>query len=184
MRSPSATGNVTSPYPQSSNTGAWIRASGLGLSRVDRCALDRLNLPLRGRKIPAHTDYPLTHVSERTLRIRPRPSVAAIEWTDALPAAGNGMPELIALAGGANLFGETGRHSSTAGATARSTSSSPPRPSGKARRPRPSTAPPSRPLPRHPRTVRERAGSRGARGVRGQRRGVSLGLPRARNPGS
>ncbi|MDE3168316.1 MAG: ABC transporter substrate-binding protein [Acidobacteriota bacterium] len=38
-------------------------------------------------------------------------SVACIEWMDPLMAAGNWMPELIALAGGVNLFGEAGRHS-------------------------------------------------------------------------
>jgi iron complex transport system substrate-binding protein len=41
----------------------------------------------------------------------PRPRVAAIEWIDPPMAAGNWMPELIALAGGASVFGEPGRHS-------------------------------------------------------------------------
>lgn len=39
------------------------------------------------------------------------PRVACIEWIEPLMAAGNWMPELIALAGGINLFGEAGRHS-------------------------------------------------------------------------
>jgi iron complex transport system substrate-binding protein len=39
------------------------------------------------------------------------PTVACIEWMEPLMAAGNWMPELIALAGGVNLFGEAGRHS-------------------------------------------------------------------------
>ncbi len=39
-----------------------------------------------------------------------RPSVATVEWADPLMAAGNWVPELIALAGGRNLFGEPGRH--------------------------------------------------------------------------
>jgi iron complex transport system substrate-binding protein len=39
------------------------------------------------------------------------PSVACIEWIEPLMAAGNWTPELIALAGGKNLFGEAGRHS-------------------------------------------------------------------------
>lgn len=46
-----------------------------------------------------------------TARDLPRPSVAAIEWIDPPMAAGNWMPELIAMAGGASLFGEPGRHS-------------------------------------------------------------------------
>jgi iron complex transport system substrate-binding protein len=41
----------------------------------------------------------------------PPPRVACIEWMEPLMAAGNWMPELIRMAGGANLFGENGRHS-------------------------------------------------------------------------
>lgn len=40
-----------------------------------------------------------------------RPRVACIEWHEPLMAAGNWVPELIALAGAENLFGEAGRHS-------------------------------------------------------------------------
>jgi iron complex transport system substrate-binding protein len=40
-----------------------------------------------------------------------RPSVACIEWIEPLMAAGNWVPELVALAGGQNLFGIAGRHS-------------------------------------------------------------------------
>ncbi|MBI4345433.1 MAG: cobalamin-binding protein [Elusimicrobia bacterium] len=41
----------------------------------------------------------------------PRTRVACVEWLDPLMAAGNWMPELVALAGGENLFGEAGKHS-------------------------------------------------------------------------
>jgi iron complex transport system substrate-binding protein len=40
-----------------------------------------------------------------------RPRVACIEWLDPLMAAGNWVPELVALAGGENLFGQAGAHS-------------------------------------------------------------------------
>jgi iron complex transport system substrate-binding protein len=70
-----------------------------------------LGVPERGEALAHELASRLTDVSERTLRIRPRPSVAAIEWTQPLMAAGNWMPELIALAGGRNSFGETGLHS-------------------------------------------------------------------------
>jgi iron complex transport system substrate-binding protein len=40
-----------------------------------------------------------------------RPSVACIEWIDPLMAAGNWMPELVAMAAGENLFGVAGQHS-------------------------------------------------------------------------
>lgn len=41
---------------------------------------------------------------------RPRPRVAALEWFDPLMAAGNWVPELIAQAGGTDIFGSTGHH--------------------------------------------------------------------------
>ncbi|HEY9711026.1 MAG TPA: cobalamin-binding protein, partial [Oculatellaceae cyanobacterium] len=40
-----------------------------------------------------------------------RPTVAAIEWTDPLMAAGNWIPELVELAGGRSVFGVVGEHS-------------------------------------------------------------------------
>ncbi|PZD72557.1 Vitamin B12-binding protein [Acaryochloris thomasi RCC1774] len=40
-----------------------------------------------------------------------RPGVACIEWTDPLMAAGNWVPELVEIAGGKNLLGQTGQHS-------------------------------------------------------------------------
>jgi iron complex transport system substrate-binding protein len=39
-------------------------------------------------------------------------TVACIEWIDPLMAAGNWMLELVELAGGINLFGSKGKHSS------------------------------------------------------------------------
>ncbi len=42
---------------------------------------------------------------------RPRPRVAAIEWTEPLMAAGNWIPELIEAAGGRALFAAPGQHS-------------------------------------------------------------------------
>lgn len=65
----------------------------------------------RGEALARELAYRVTDVSERTQRIRPQPRVATIEWTEPLMAAGNWMPELVSLAGGANVFGETGRHS-------------------------------------------------------------------------
>ncbi|MCU0568509.1 MAG: cobalamin-binding protein [Oculatellaceae cyanobacterium Prado106] len=40
-----------------------------------------------------------------------RPTVACIEWSDPLMAAGNWIPELVTLAGGKSLFGVVGEHS-------------------------------------------------------------------------
>lgn len=50
-------------------------------------------------------------IEDRAKAAVSRPRVACIEWIDPLMAAGNWMPELIAMAGGANLFGTAGEHS-------------------------------------------------------------------------
>jgi iron complex transport system substrate-binding protein len=50
-------------------------------------------------------------VSAAAHRGRARPTVACIEWLDPPMAAGNWMPELVAMAGGRNLFGAAGEHS-------------------------------------------------------------------------
>jgi iron complex transport system substrate-binding protein len=65
----------------------------------------------RGAELAQRLAGRVTDVAERALRIRARPSLAAIEWIDPLMAAGNWMPELVTLAGGRSLFGETGQHS-------------------------------------------------------------------------
>jgi iron complex transport system substrate-binding protein len=47
----------------------------------------------------------------RTIPDRDRPSVACIEWIEPLMAAGNWVPELVAIAGGRSCFGTVGQHS-------------------------------------------------------------------------
>jgi iron complex transport system substrate-binding protein len=42
---------------------------------------------------------------------RPRPRVLALEWLDPPFAGGHWVPEMIALAGGIDVFGEPGGHS-------------------------------------------------------------------------
>ena len=51
-------------------------------------------------------------VRDRASRQAEQPRTACIEWIDPLMAAGNWVPELVGLAGGDNLFGEAGKHSS------------------------------------------------------------------------
>ena len=48
---------------------------------------------------------------QKTQGLSKRPTVAAIEWTDPLMAAGNWIPELVEIAGGQLLFGVLGQHS-------------------------------------------------------------------------
>lgn len=56
----------------------------------------------------------LAALQERTTRLnkeRGKPRVAVLEWLDPLMTAGNWTPELVAYAGGENVFGEIGMHS-------------------------------------------------------------------------
>src|SRR3546814_95792 len=53
----------------------------------------------------------MAHVETTVQNIAARPSVACIEWIDPLMAGGNWLPELVRMAGGANLFGTAGVHS-------------------------------------------------------------------------
>lgn len=46
-----------------------------------------------------------------TQSLEHRPTVACIEWSNPLMAAGNWIPELVELAGGQSLFGVAGQHS-------------------------------------------------------------------------
>ena len=72
---------------------------------------EALGAPERGREVTEALADRVTQIAERTLRIRPQPRVACVEWIDPLMAAGNWMPELVTLAGGRPLFGEAGAHS-------------------------------------------------------------------------
>jgi iron complex transport system substrate-binding protein len=72
---------------------------------------DALGAPARGRTLVASTKGRMAAVESSTRSLRERPSVACIEWIDPLMAGGNWMPELVAMAGGTNLFGTAGKHS-------------------------------------------------------------------------
>jgi iron complex transport system substrate-binding protein len=67
-----------------------------------RSVADRIVDVLRSR---------MRSIRERTAGIEARPRVATVEWTEPLMSAGNWTPEIIDMAGGENLFGETGKHS-------------------------------------------------------------------------
>jgi iron complex transport system substrate-binding protein len=77
---------------------ADIERVGLALGAYDRAA--DLIARLKAR---------MAAISERLPPQRPR--VACIEWVQPLMAAGNWVPELVAMAGGVNLFGAAGKHS-------------------------------------------------------------------------
>lgn len=70
-----------------------------------------LDVPDRGAALVSDLQRRLADIAARAARIAHRPTVACIEWIEPLMAAGNWVPELVAIAGGVNLFGEAGRHS-------------------------------------------------------------------------
>ena len=72
---------------------------------------DALEVSARGLQLISSLQSRMASI-ERRARARPHhPTVACIEWIDPRMSAGNWMPELVTLAGGRNLFGDSGRHS-------------------------------------------------------------------------
>ncbi len=53
----------------------------------------------------------LTNLQDSTADLGNKPRVTVLEWLDPLMASGNWTPELVAYAGGENVFGEVGQHS-------------------------------------------------------------------------
>jgi iron complex transport system substrate-binding protein len=77
---------------------------------IERVA-DALGIPERGRALTARMRARIDAIAQRAASATTRPRVAMIEWIEPLMAAGNWVPQLVALAGGNNLFGAAGRHS-------------------------------------------------------------------------
>jgi iron complex transport system substrate-binding protein len=65
----------------------------------------------RGEKVVADLRARMDAIAKRAAEARSRPTFACIEWIDPMMSAGNWMPELVAMAGGTNLFGKAGEHS-------------------------------------------------------------------------
>lgn len=72
---------------------------------------ETLEVSRRGGELVARLKDRVERIAARTRHSPRRPSVACLEWLEPLMAAGNWVPELVELAGGLNLFGEPGRHS-------------------------------------------------------------------------
>ena len=79
-------------------------------SDVRRVA-DALDVRAKGDRIVDVLRSRMRAIGDKAIAIEEKPTVATIEWIDPLMSAGNWMPELIALAGGKNLFGDAGKHS-------------------------------------------------------------------------
>ena len=72
---------------------------------------DALGAPERGEKLVSDLQARLGATEAKAGQIGQRPRVACIEWIDPLMAAGNWIPELVAMAGGEDVFGEAGEKS-------------------------------------------------------------------------
>lgn len=70
-----------------------------------------LDAPDRGTQLVGRLRQRMAAIEDRARGAVGRPSVACIEWIEPLMAAGNWIPELVAMAGGRNLFGTAGEHS-------------------------------------------------------------------------
>ncbi len=91
-----------------------LRPSTLGdvwsdVVRVARAA----GIEERGRAVASELADRVTEVGEQTGALAGRPRVACIEWLDPVMGAGHWVPELVRLAGGTPLFGESGQASPT-----------------------------------------------------------------------
>lgn len=75
--------------------------------RVATALGDRRN----GEEVVAGLRGRMADIEERATKNAIKPRVAVIEWIEPLMAGGNWMPELVEMAGGENIFGETGEHS-------------------------------------------------------------------------
>ena len=73
---------------------------------------NRLGIEAKGEELVGNLKQQIDRISSQAQATSKRPRVACIEWLEPLMAAGNWMPELVELAGGENLLGESGKHSS------------------------------------------------------------------------
>ncbi len=100
---------------------AWLDAKPIVVSLAPNALADvwddiqrtaeALGVAERGQVLVSHLKRRIADIATRTLNENAKPTVACLEWLDPLMAAGNWMPELVELAGGANLFGTAGKHS-------------------------------------------------------------------------
>src|SRR6202012_2708167 len=78
-----------------------------GISRV----AEALDLVEHGREVLRDLKTRMVNIIEKSCMVKQRPTVACVEWIEPLMAAGNWVPELVDLAGGANVIGASGKHS-------------------------------------------------------------------------
>jgi iron complex transport system substrate-binding protein len=76
-----------------------------------RRVAEALGAAERAERLIDQIESRMDDIAQRTHWLENNPTVAYIEWVDPLMAGGNWMPELIEIAAGVNLFGESGKHS-------------------------------------------------------------------------
>lgn len=74
-------------------------------------AAEALDAAPAGARLVASLKDRIGQIGGRAAAADSRPSLATIEWIDPLMSGGNWMPELVEIAGGKNLFGQSGQHS-------------------------------------------------------------------------
>jgi iron complex transport system substrate-binding protein len=85
-----------------------LRPQGLGDVFVDiQRVADALDAPEQGRSLTVRLANRIAEIGERSGRLAHRPSIVCIEWIEPPMAAGHWMPELVSLAGGRVLLGES-----------------------------------------------------------------------------
>lgn len=72
---------------------------------------DALGAADRGRALTGDLKARLAAIEAKSVDAASRPSIACIEWIDPLMAGGNWIPELVAMAGGEDVFGAAGKQS-------------------------------------------------------------------------
>jgi iron complex transport system substrate-binding protein len=82
------------------------------MADIERVGVE-LGEPEHAMKLAGALSQRMTTIQQQAAKAVRRPTVACIEWLEPLMAAANWMPELVAMAGGQNLFGEAGQHSPT-----------------------------------------------------------------------
>ncbi len=75
-----------------------------------RAVAAALGVPERGEALVGEYLRRIDTIADRARDLPARPTVACVEWVEPLMAAGNWVPELVALAGGVDLFGSAGKH--------------------------------------------------------------------------
>jgi iron complex transport system substrate-binding protein len=74
---------------------------------------ERAGVAAAGRELVDSGRERIERLRRGAQRVRSRPRVACLEWLDPLMAAGNWVPELVELAGGAYELAPSGQHSPT-----------------------------------------------------------------------